>query len=100
VEGAFKKPTRLSNERVTIHAILTPLETFGVMAQYEAATQSYTIWGHTQQPAQDLHVLAALSYFPGKIRMIVPPMGGSSATKCGAFYHRRALLTRKAGAVK
>src|ERR1700751_4799988 len=68
VEGAFKEADTVVNERVTIHRYCsTPLETFGVMAQYEAATQSYTIWGHTQQPAQDLHVLAAaLGISPGK----------------------------------
>ncbi len=69
------------------------------MAQYEAATQSYTIWGHTQQPAQDLHVLAAaLGISPGKIRMIVPPMGGSFGNKVRPlFLIAAALLARKAG---
>src|SRR5262249_465527 len=60
VDGAFAEADPVVNERVTIHRYAsTPLETFGVMARFEAATQSYTIWGHTQQPAQDLHVLAA-----------------------------------------
>ena len=39
VEGAFKQADTVVNERVTIHRYCsTPLETFGVMAQYEAAT--------------------------------------------------------------
>src|SRR2546428_648930 len=100
LEGAFKEADTVVDERVTIHRYCsTPLETFGVMAQYEAATQSYTIWGHTQQPAQDLHVLAAaLGISPGKIRMIVPPMGGSFGNKVRPlFIIAAALLARKAG---
>ncbi len=100
VEGAFKEADTVVDERVTIHRYCsTPLETFGVMAQYEAATQSYTIWGHTQQPAQDLHVLAAtLGISLGKIRVIVPPMGGSFGNKVRPlFIIAAALLARKAG---
>src|SRR5262249_13725338 len=38
VEGAFKEADEIVNEHVTIHRYCsTPLETFGVMAQYEAA---------------------------------------------------------------
>ena len=100
VEGGFAQADMVVNERVTIHRYCsTPLETFGVMAQYEAAAQSYTIWGHTQQPAQDLHVLAAaLGISPGKIRLIVPPMGGSFGNKVRPlFIIAAALLARKAG---
>jgi 2-furoyl-CoA dehydrogenase large subunit len=100
VEGAFAQADIVVNERVTIHRYCsTPLETFGVMAQYDPASQSYTIWGHTQQPAQDLHVLAAaLGISPGKIRMIVPPMGGSFGNKVRPlFLIAAALLARKAG---
>src|SRR5881409_3399882 len=100
VKGAFKEADTVVDERVTIHRYCsTPLETFGVMAQYEAATQSYTIWGHTQQPAQDLHMLtAALGISPSKIRMIVPPMDGSFGNKMQPlFIIAAALLARKAG---
>jgi 2-furoyl-CoA dehydrogenase large subunit len=100
VEGAFAQADTVVNERVTIHRYAsTPLETFGVMAQFEPATQSYTIWGHTQQPAQDLHVLAAaMGISPGKIRLIVPPMGGSFGNKVRPlFVIAAALLARKAG---
>jgi 2-furoyl-CoA dehydrogenase large subunit len=100
VEAAFAQADAVVDERVTIHRYCsTPLETFGVMAQYEAATQSYTIWGHTQQPAQDLHVLAAaFGVSPGKIRMIVPPMGGSFGNKVRPlFIIAAALLAQRAG---
>jgi 2-furoyl-CoA dehydrogenase large subunit len=100
VEAAFAAADLVVNERVTIHRYCsTPLETFGVMVQYEPATHSFTIWGHTQQPAQDLHVLAAaFGVSPGQIRLIIPPMGGSFGNKVRPlFIIAAALLARKAG---
>ena len=99
VEAAFAGADTIVNERVTIHRYSsTPLETFGVMAQYEPAASSFTIWGHTQQPAQDLHVLAAaFGVSPGQIRLIIPPMGGSFGNKVRPlFIIAAALLARKA----
>ena len=100
VETAFAHADLVVDERVTIHRYCsTPLETFGVMVQYEPATHSFTIWGHTQQPAQDLHVVAAaFGVSPGQIRLIVPPMGGSFGNKVRPlFIIAAALLARKAG---
>jgi 2-furoyl-CoA dehydrogenase large subunit len=100
VDGAFAQADSIVSERVTIHRYCsTPLETFGVMAQYEPATHSFTIWGHTQQPAQDLHVVAAaFGISPGQIRLIIPPMGGSFGNKVRPlFIIAAALLARKAG---
>ena len=99
VEAAFARADRIVNERVTIHRYSsTPLETFGVMAQYEPATHSFTIWGHTQQPAQDLHVVAAaFGVSPAQIRLIIPPMGGSFGNKVRPlFIIAAALLAQKA----
>jgi 2-furoyl-CoA dehydrogenase large subunit len=100
VEGTFAAADRIIDERVTIQRYCsTPLETFGVMAQFEPVTQSFTIWGHTQQPAQDLHVLAAaFGISPGQIRLIIPPMGGSFGNKVRPlFIIAAALLAKKAG---
>ena len=100
VEAAFAQADLVVNERVTIHRYCsTPLETFGVMVQYEPATHSFTIWGHTQQPAQDLHVVAAaFGVSPGQIRLIIPPMGGSFGNKVRPlFIIAAALLAQKAG---
>jgi CO/xanthine dehydrogenase Mo-binding subunit len=99
VNAAFAQADTIVNERVTIHRYSsTPLETFGVMAQYEPATHSFTIWGHTQQPAQDLHVVAAaFGVSPGQIRLIIPPMGGSFGNKVRPlFIIAVALLAQKA----
>lgn len=100
VEGAFQAAELVVKERITIHRYAsTPLETFGGIARYEAATGKFTIWGHTQQPGQDLHVIAAaLGISPGQIRLIVPPLGGAFGNKVRPLYHIiLALLARKAG---
>jgi 2-furoyl-CoA dehydrogenase large subunit len=100
VDAAFAQADSIVNERVTIHRYCsTPLETFGVMARYEPTSHSFTIWGHTQQPAQDLHVVAAaFGISPGQIRLIIPPMGGSFGNKVRPlFIIAAALLARKAG---
>src|SRR5919108_1752527 len=99
VDAAFAEADTVVNERVTIHRYSsTPLETFGVMVQYEPATNSFTIWGHTQQPAQDLHVVAAaFGMSPAQIRLIIPPMGGSFGNKVRPlFIIAAALLAQKA----
>src|SRR5919109_750580 len=99
VEAAFAEADTVVNERVTIHRYSsTPLETFGVMVQYEPATNSFTIWRHTQQPAQDLHVVAAaFGMSPAQIRLIIPPMGGSFGNKVRPlFIIAAALLAQKA----
>ena len=99
VDAAFAEADRIVTERVTIHRYSsTPLETFGVIARYDPGTHGFTIWGHTQQPAQDLHVLAAaFGVSPGQIRLIIPPMGGSFGNKVRPLFIIAALLlARKA----
>ncbi|HZT06044.1 MAG TPA: xanthine dehydrogenase family protein molybdopterin-binding subunit [Chloroflexota bacterium] len=100
VDGAFARAERVVRERVTLHRYAsTPLETFGAIAQLESATGAYTIWGHTQQPGQDLHgVAAALGISPSQVRLIVPPLGGGFGNKVRPLnLIALALLARKAG---
>ncbi|MBI2756849.1 MAG: xanthine dehydrogenase family protein molybdopterin-binding subunit [Chloroflexi bacterium] len=98
VDGAFERADRVVRERVTIHRYLsTPLETFGSIAQFDASTQTMTIWGSAHQPGQEINnVAAALGLSPGQVRMIVPPMGGGFGNKTRPIYHILiALLARK-----
>ena len=100
VEAAFAGADQVVHQRITIHRYLsTPLETFGSLAQFDAATQTVTIWGSAHQPGQELNnVAAALGISPGQVRMIVPPMGGGFGNKTRPLYHiLLALLARKAG---
>ncbi|NIO11713.1 MAG: molybdopterin-dependent oxidoreductase, partial [Deltaproteobacteria bacterium] len=90
---------QIIEERFTIQRYSsTPLETFGAMIQYEPATESFTIWGHTQQPSQDRQALcASLGISTGKVRIIVPPMGGAFGNKVRPlFLIILALLAREA----
>ncbi len=99
VEGAFTQADQVIQERFTIHRYSsTPLETFGVMVQYEPATEAFTIWGHTQQPSQDRQaVCASLGISTGQVRFIVPPMGGAFGNKVRPlFLIILALLAREA----
>jgi 2-furoyl-CoA dehydrogenase large subunit len=100
VEGAFATADQVVSERFTIHRYAsTPLETFGSMVEYDPGTGGFTVWGHTQQPGQDLNTLAAaLSISPGRIRLIIPPLGGGFGNKVRPLYHLiLAVLARKAG---
>lgn len=100
VEGAFAAADRVISERYTIQRYAsTPLETFGSMVQYDPGSDSFTVWGHTQQPGQDLNTLAAaLGISPGQVRLIIPPMGGGFGNKVRPLYHLiLAVLARKIG---
>jgi 2-furoyl-CoA dehydrogenase large subunit len=99
LEAAFAQADRIIRERITIHRYAsTPLETFGGIAQYEPATGAYTVWGHAQQPGQDLNTLAgALGVSPGRVRLIVPPLGGGFGNKVRPLYLiALALMAKKA----
>ncbi|HLQ35190.1 MAG TPA: xanthine dehydrogenase family protein molybdopterin-binding subunit [Chloroflexota bacterium] len=100
VDGAFAAAEQVIAERFTIHRYAsTPLETFGSMAQYDPGTGGFTVWGHAQQPGQDLNTLAAaLGISPGQVRLIVPPLGGGFGNKVRPLYHlAMAVLARKIG---
>ncbi len=100
VEGAFAGADRVISERFTIHRYAsTPLETFGSMVQYDPATGGFILWGHAQQPGQDLNTLAAaMGVSPGQIRLIIPPLGGGFGNKVRPLYHLAlAVLARKIG---
>jgi len=100
VEGAFAAADQVIAERYTIQRYAsTPLETFGSMVQYEPSTGGFTVWGHTQQPGQDLNTLAAaIGISPGQVRLIIPPMGGGFGNKVRPLYHViLAVLARKIG---
>ncbi|HEX6513288.1 MAG TPA: xanthine dehydrogenase family protein molybdopterin-binding subunit [Chloroflexota bacterium] len=100
LEGAFGAADQVIAERFTIHRYAsTPLETFGSMVQHEQASGGFTVWGHTQQPGQDLNTLAAaMGISPGHIRLIVPPLGGGFGNKVRPLYHLAlAVLASKIG---
>src|SRR5499426_1168013 len=65
----------------------TPMETFGVIAQFEPAPDRFTVWSHFQGPFV-LHPLmaGALKVPGGRLRLITPPhSGGSFGVKQAVF---------------
>jgi 2-furoyl-CoA dehydrogenase large subunit len=65
----------------------TPVETYGVVAQYDMADNRYTIWSNFQGPFIGHPIIAgALKTPSAHVRMISPPnSGGSFGTKWGVF---------------
>eukprot|EP00904_Undaria_pinnatifida_P002337 jgi/Undpi1/12103/HiC_scaffold_41.g14076.m1 len=70
----------LTNQRVIPNA----MEPRAVLAQYEAASDSYTVWSTTQSPhgLRD-SLAAALACPPNKMRVIAPEVGGGFGVKGG-----------------
>ena len=87
VDSVFQEADCVVTERFTTgrHMAL-PMETRGCVAQFEAATDSFTIWSSTQAP----HILrASLSHLldvpEQQIRAIAPDVGGGFGLKSATF---------------
>lgn len=100
VNDAFARADQVVRETVNIQRYSsTPLETFGAIGHYEAASGAYTIWGHAQMPGQEIASLArALRVPASQIRFIVPHMGGAFGNKLRPLYLiSMGVLAKKAG---
>ena len=67
--------------------IATPVECFGVVADWDHATDSLTVWANFQGPFT-LHTVAAgaLGLPAARLRLVTPPdSGGSFGVKAGVF---------------
>ena len=87
VDGVFQAAECIVSERFTTgrHMAL-PLETRGCVAQYEAATDSLTVWSSTQVPHVLRSSLASLLDLPEQqLRVIAPDVGGGFGLKASAF---------------
>src|SRR6516165_10492420 len=57
----------------------TPMETFGVIAQFERAPDRYTVWSNFQGPFVVQPLMASALRVPGhRLRLITPPSSGGS----------------------
>lgn len=78
-----------------------PLETYGVIANYDAGDGSYTIWTNFHGPFVLLTLVAhALGVAPNAIRVVVPrDVGGSFGIKAGLYPYMvlACLLSRLVG---
>jgi len=100
VDGALRGADRVLTEKFRWHRLgANPLETFGVIAQWDPVDGSLTLRASVQSPTHfGLGRAAALGLPSNKVRVIAHPHGGSFGGKGGTRgTDVVALLTRKAG---
>jgi carbon-monoxide dehydrogenase large subunit len=83
LDGAFAQADRVVRQRYVVQRIVpAPLETRGVLAQYEPRTDLLTVWNATQAPHRVKHFLLHLLQRPEPtVRVIAPDVGGSFGVK-------------------
>jgi aerobic carbon-monoxide dehydrogenase large subunit len=75
------------------HGISSPIETRGVVAQWDARAEHMTVWDTTQAPVFVRNVLAgALGLGEGQVRVIAPFIGGGFGPKIMMLYPEEATL--------
>jgi carbon-monoxide dehydrogenase large subunit len=83
VEGAFVQADHVVRQRYVVQRVVpAPLETRGVLAQYQPQEDLLTVWNATQAPHRVRHFLAHLLQRPEQtVRVIAPDVGGSFGVK-------------------
>jgi carbon-monoxide dehydrogenase large subunit len=83
LEGAFTQADRIVRQRYVVQRIVpAPLETRGVLAQYQPQEDLLTVWNATQAPHRVKHFLVHLLQRPEQtVRVIAPDVGGSFGVK-------------------
>jgi carbon-monoxide dehydrogenase large subunit len=75
------------------HGISSPIETRGVVAQWDARAEQMTVWDTTQAPVFVRNLLAgALGLGEGQVRVIAPFVGGGFGPKILMLYPEEATL--------
>ena len=75
------------------HGISSPIETRGVVAQWDARAEHMTVWDTTQAPVFVRNVLAGvLGLGEGQVRVIAPFVGGGFGPKIMMLYPEEATL--------
>jgi carbon-monoxide dehydrogenase large subunit len=87
VDGAFARADVIVRKRVSIPRLAgVPMEPLGVLADWNAADGSLTVWCTTQAPWRVHAVLAeTLGLGPDKVRVVAPDVGGGFGVR-GAVY--------------
>ena len=83
VESAFNAADKILDMEFMIHRYsFTPLETIGVIANYDSINNSLTIWANVQMVGEAIRVLSYCLGIPtNRIRLIVPNIGGGFGLK-------------------
>src|SRR5919109_1822139 len=83
VDGALAQADHIVRQRYVVQRIVpAPLETRGVLAQYQPQEDLLTVWNATQAPHRVKHFLVDLLQRPEQtVRVIAPDVGGSFGVK-------------------
>ena len=83
LEGAFAQADHVVRQRYVVQRIVpAPIETRGVLAQYQPQEDMLTVWNATQAPHRVKHFLVDLLQRPAQtVRVIAPDVGGSFGVK-------------------
>ncbi len=87
VEGAWREADYTRRETLTVHRHTgNPLETRGLVAQYDVGRRALTVWGPTKVPHFNRAILANMLDMPeDTIHFIEPDVGGGFGIR-GEFY--------------
>jgi carbon-monoxide dehydrogenase large subunit len=83
LDGAFAQADHVVRQRYVVQRIVpAPLETRGVLAQYQPQDDLLTVWNATQAPHRVKHFLVHLLGRPEQtVRVVAPDVGGSFGVK-------------------
>jgi aerobic carbon-monoxide dehydrogenase large subunit len=93
-DGAFARAAHVFRERLSIERSCgSPLETRGIVADYDTRTGMLRAWISTQAPLPIKNGLARLFGLPEfKVEVIAPDVGGGFGTKIMLFYPEEILI--------
>lgn len=94
VEGAFTGAAHVFSKRFRIgRSTGAPLETRGVMADYDPGTGRFRIWSSSQVPHLLRTFLAPVLKVPeGKINVTAPDLGGGFGVKCQLLFPEEVVI--------
>ena len=87
LEGALAQADHVVRQRYVVQRVVpAPLETRGVLAQYQPQEDLLTVWNATQAPHRLKHFLVHLLQRPEPtVRVVAPDVGGSFGVKDCVF---------------
>ncbi|MBI3997865.1 MAG: xanthine dehydrogenase family protein, partial [Armatimonadetes bacterium] len=98
VEEAFARAARVFRERFVIdRGASSPIETRGIVAQWDGRTQQLTVWDSTQAPIRIRNFLSLLFALPqNNVRVIAPDIGGGFGPKIMMCYPEEIMIPHAA----
>ena len=101
IDDAYKEAELVFKEHFNVHRYSsTPLEPWAIVADYDAANDSYIVWANDQQHGRSIvNVCNLLGISNDKFRLIVPDSGGGFGIKLALWPYTvvLCLLARRVG---